>query len=109
MGSLSKVDVFDEICQSFESRPIYCDAIVSDDDPAKWDLDIDTGLIKYTNSLQRDIQDSLDKDGINQGKTYVGDGNSGLIAHWYQKRLVKITLTTVLIILLSAILIYFFT
>jgi len=89
MGRLSKVDVFDKICQSFEFRPIYCDAIVSDDDPAKWDLDVDTGLIKYTNSLERDIQDDLDSDITNQGKANVTksrDSHSGSIEKWYQKR-----------------------
>lgn len=42
-GNMDKLDVFDEICKSMKNKKQYCDAIISEDDPLKWNVNFKTG------------------------------------------------------------------
>lgn len=46
-GSLNKVNLFNEICTAFINKPNYCEAIVADDDPLNWNVDLQTGEFHY--------------------------------------------------------------
>lgn len=51
--------MFNEICTSFISKPNYCEAIIVDDDPENWNVDINTGEFHYNFD---DIQITFEND-----------------------------------------------
>lgn len=59
-GSMNKIDIFDEICNSFNKPPGYCKAIIEDPNPKNWNVDIDTGLIIEPEPLQLGEDEEMD-------------------------------------------------
>jgi len=40
-GDIDKNELFDDICEGFTAKPDYCTQILNEDDPTKWQLEID--------------------------------------------------------------------
>lgn len=51
-GNIDKQNLFDEICKGFETPKEYCSAIIKQEDPTLWNVDIESGklIVKTTNS-----------------------------------------------------------
>jgi len=58
-GNIDKLNVFDEICKAFESPKEYCNAIIHEEDPEKWNVDIVTGKIKDAILIQDDSKNPV--------------------------------------------------
>jgi len=45
-GNVDKLNLFDEICKAMTNPKPYCNAIIAEDNPENWNIDLRTGNIK---------------------------------------------------------------